>query len=88
MSEQMVSEQRIAEHITGFLEARGKAVPDTDYELFDNQVIDSMELLELIMSLEQDLGIALDQELMTMDNFRTVNAIVRTVSQQQGTAAA
>jgi acyl carrier protein len=65
--------------VISFFNERGKEIPSNDYDLFDNEIIDSMELLELIVLLESDLGIRINQEHMTVDNFRNVNQIVLTV---------
>ena len=66
--------------ISDFFEQRGKTVLDKNFDLFENEFIDSMELLELILHLETELGISVAQNLMSVDNFRSVARIASTVS--------
>ena len=69
-----------ADAIMGFFAGRGKRIPNPDDDLFESELIDSMELLELVMHLEKKLGVEIDQELMSVDNFRSVTRIVETIS--------
>ena len=66
-----------------FFSDKGKKIPSNSYDLFDNEWIDSMELLELILHLESKFGFEIDQELMTVDNFRSVDQIATTLADEQ-----
>jgi len=71
----------IAQVVHEFFARRGKYVESDQWDLYENEIIDSMDLIELIVHLEARLNIDVDQELMTVDNFRTVEKIVSTVGQ-------
>ncbi len=68
--------------VSAFFSSRGKAIPAADFDLFDSELIDSMELLELIMHLEEEFNLSIDQDLMSVDNFRTLERIAETVAQE------
>jgi acyl carrier protein len=70
----------ILKSIYFFFHEKNKEVLDPDLDIFENDLIDSMELLELIVHLESELKIKIDQELMTVDNFRSISSIVKTLS--------
>ena len=72
--------REILQAINLFLQEKNKETPSLDLDIFELGLIDSMELLELIIYLESELDIRVDQELMTVDNFRSVSSIVKTLS--------
>jgi acyl carrier protein len=74
-----MSEAEIRIAVTSFFADRGKPATEDDVDIFETEYIDSMELLELIMHLEEVLKIGIDQDLMSVDNFRSVGQIIRTV---------
>lgn len=76
-----MSEAEIRIVVTSFFAGRGKPDTGDDVDLFETEYIDSMELLELIMHLEEELKLSIDQDLMSVDNFRNIARIVQTVSQ-------
>ena len=49
--------------------------PGDDVHLFDEQLLDSFEMLNFLMFLEKRLGIKYLSGDMTMNNFKTINAI-------------
>jgi acyl carrier protein len=51
--------------------------PDTD--LIESGLIDSLGLIELLAALEQEFQVALDQEELDVDDFRTVERIAALV---------
>jgi len=61
-----------------FFTERGKRIADDKVDLFETEIIDSMELMELLLHLEERHGISIAQELMTVANFRNIDAIVAT----------
>jgi acyl carrier protein len=61
-----------------FFGKKNKVIPNNNHDLFEGELIDSMELLELIFYLETELGLCLEQELMSVDNFRNIDKIVAT----------
>jgi acyl carrier protein len=72
--------REILQAINLFFQEKNKETPILDLDIFELGLIDSMELLELIIYLESELDIRVDQELMTVDNFRSVSSIVKTLS--------
>jgi acyl carrier protein len=78
------SENQVVEVIYSFFTERGKEIPSDDYDLFNSGLIDSMELMELIIHLENNLDIEIDQEWMSVDNFRNVGQISTTIGHQSG----
>lgn len=68
--------QWIREHVAG-----NRVVPD-DYPLIENGLLTSLDTLELILFLEQEFGIAIDDEAVTEENFRSVRAIAGLVSRR------
>ncbi len=80
MSERCVMKRDdVGSAIRDFFSQRGKSIPSDAADLFANEIIDSMELLALVIHLEEKFGLEIDQEMMTVDNFRTVNSIINTV---------
>ena len=69
----------VADRIIGYFESQGKTVSATD-DLFITEVIDSMQVLDLVLFLESEMGVELDQGQLTVDNFRTVETIAKTVA--------
>ena len=59
--------------ITYFIE-QGKIVGVND-DLFGTNVIDSMGVIELVLFIEEDLGVELNQDIMRAENFRTIEKI-------------
>lgn len=70
----------VREVVRGFFVERGKNIPDDKTDLFETEIIDSMELMELLLYLEERHEISVSQDLMTVDNFRSIDAIVGTVA--------
>ncbi len=54
--------------------------PGDDTDLFEANIIDSMGLIELVTFIDQELHVAINQDAMKLENFRTINDIVNTIS--------
>lgn len=54
--------------------------PNDDTDLFETNVIDSMGLIELVTFIDQELQVAIGQDAMKLENFRTINDIVNTIT--------
>lgn len=52
---------------------------DADTDLFDAEIIDSFEIIKLVMQLEEKFGVVIGVERVTAENFRTVNSIANLV---------
>jgi acyl carrier protein len=68
-------DHRIA--VLSFFAERGKRIPGDDVDLLDSGIIDSMDLVELVAHLETQ-GVDIPHEAMSVDNFRSISAIVAT----------
>jgi acyl carrier protein len=61
-------------------EARGKLTPD--FPLIENHVVDSMGLLMLVSFVEEQFGIALEDEELVPDHFGTIGSIAQLVERK------
>ena len=68
--------------VTNFLKKQApKGVSFSDQDnLLTKGVIDSLKMLDLIGYLQEQFGVAIDEDEMMPDNFESVNAIVAFVS--------
>lgn len=57
--------------------------PDSDVL---TQVLDSVSLLQLVVFIDQELGIPLDLGNLTLDAFASVDSVVATIDQQEVSA--
>jgi acyl carrier protein len=55
-----------------------------DYELIDNEVIDSLGIFEIVSFVESSYGIEIDDEELAPENFETIGAIARLVERKRG----
>jgi acyl carrier protein len=68
----------IAGHVTSSLSSvlrRDVAELSDDTRLFEDLHLDSTAILELLMALEDNVGIEVDPESLDMDDFRTVGTL-------------
>jgi len=71
--------------VTSFLKKqapKGVAFSDQD-NLLTKGVIDSLKMLDLISFLQEQFGIAIDEDEMMPDNFESVQAIVAFVAEKR-----
>ena len=78
---------KIAEQIR----KKAKAVDDTvalnlDTQLLEQQLLDSMELLQLVIALEKEFAISIPLEELTAENFATIGSIGNLIEQVGGSA--
>ena len=52
---------------------------DADTDLFDAEIIDSFEIIKLVMQLEEKFGVVIGVEMITAENFRTVDKIANLI---------
>lgn len=55
-------------------------VPSLETDLFESRLLDSMGLVELVASLEQQFGIVIAFDTLDLDHFRSVGSIASLVS--------
>lgn len=52
---------------------------DKDTELFTSGILDSLDIIDLVLFLEKKYGIKIPQKSMTLDNFKTPNSVAELV---------
>ena len=70
-----MNKDELRDGIMEFFEERNKH-PKPGDDLFETGTMDSMDLIELVAFLDDELSVVVDQEDLVMDNFRTVERIV------------
>lgn len=58
--------------------------PSVDTDLMESGLLDSLTLVELMSSLEEEFGITISFDEIELDNFRSVASIAEFVSQRSG----
>jgi acyl carrier protein len=80
----MEVEQQVRQFIIDTLRWHGSAASLTsDYPLIENDVLDSMAIFETIAYLEDQFGIEVQDDDLVPENFQTIAAIARLVSNNQ-----
>jgi methoxymalonate biosynthesis acyl carrier protein len=67
-----------------FLERRTKQAIAADVDLFATGLVSSLFALELVIHLEQSFGVTVAGSDLTLDNFRTVDAMTALVLRLSG----
>ncbi|MFE0047368.1 acyl carrier protein [Streptomyces albireticuli] len=78
----------IADELLGFLAARTKTTWEHDQDLFAVGGMSSLFAMQLVVHLEKTYGITISGADLMLDNFRTVDAMVRLVHKLGGDRAA
>jgi len=68
--------------IKEFLNMRGFDVSEDD-ELIESGVIDSMDIVELVVYIEEKIGVKIDASVLLIDNFRNLNSICRLIENEK-----
>jgi acyl carrier protein len=77
-------EQQVRQFIVERLRWHGSAATLTShYRLIENDVLDSMAIFETVAFLEDQFGIEVQDEDLVPENFETISAIARLVSNNQ-----
>jgi len=66
-----------------FLKVEAAAIPD-DANLMETYGIDSVNLFEIVVGLEDEFGISLEEEDFSVEAFSTVNGIAELVARKRG----
>ncbi len=56
---------------------------DYDQSLLSSGILDSLSLLRLIDYIQEDMGVEIDVEEITPDNFQTINAAARLIESKR-----
>jgi methoxymalonate biosynthesis acyl carrier protein len=83
LATEAVATDPVAEHLLRFLADRTKIEYTPDEDLFARGGISSLFAMELVLYLEQQFGVAVPGPALTMDNFRTVQAMAALVRRLQ-----
>jgi acyl carrier protein len=80
----MEAEQRVRQYLVDNLKWLGSPAGLTpDYRLIDNDVLDSMGIFEMISFIESDFGIDVEDDDLVPENFESIAAIARLVSNKK-----
>ncbi len=73
----MTSDMDIKNKVTKFLEKETqKKIGNEDVDLIAGGVLDSFTMIKLIDFIEKELGVKLDMERLTTENFNSINTII------------
>jgi acyl carrier protein len=76
----MVVEERLVNYFRELTDTELKV----NTRLIDKGFVDSMGIMELVSFIEQEFGVELDMDDMTMDNFGTISAISNLIACKGG----
>ncbi len=79
MEESTQLHQRLTDLFTNKLNLE---VPSVEADLVETGVLDSLTLIDLLLSLEQEFGVNISLEEIAIDNFRSIACIAQFVAQQ------
>ncbi|MEV7282389.1 phosphopantetheine-binding protein [Streptomyces sp. NPDC093111] len=74
----------VRETLTAFLEQRTKTEVAADVDLFSTGLVTSLFAMELLVHVEQSFGVQVGGPDLTLDNFRSVDAMTALVLRLRG----
>jgi len=77
MTEHAQLQQRLTDLFTNTLNLE---VPSVETDLVETGVLDSLTLIDLLLSLEQEFGVKISMEEVAIDNFRSIASITQFVA--------
>jgi len=84
MTEHAQLQQQLTDLFTNTLNLE---VPSVEADLVETGVLDSLTLIDLLLSLEQEFGVKISLEEVAIDNFRSIANITQFVAQQGAQAS-
>jgi D-alanine--poly(phosphoribitol) ligase subunit 2 len=85
----LLNESAIVERLRAlFLECLHIDVPSADADLFETGMLDSLQLVELLLQLEQQFGFRIKIDNIDLDDLRTLARIARLLAAHVGTPEA
>lgn len=54
-------------------------VEDLDRDLLESGILDSFDIVNLVVALEEALGVSIDVEMVSPENFQTAESIIRMI---------
>jgi len=83
----MMNENAILEELsTGFAELFRIDVPAPDTDLIDEGILDSFQLVELLVYLDQNFGLRIELDDLDLDDLRTLDRLARLVARERADA--
>jgi len=79
----MCQKNKIMKLINTIIEDSGDSISSTAIDLFEEELIDSFAIVEIVTSLEKLFSINIPFEEMTIQNFRSIDAIDFLISKLQ-----
>lgn len=67
-----------------FLDKLNIKVPGPDADLIESRLLDSMQIVELLVQIEQQFGLHLDLERVDFDDLRSLTRIARLIDASTG----
>jgi len=84
----LIDANAIIQHLSAlFVERFHVEVPSADTDLFETAMLDSLQLVELLLHLEQHFSIRIAIDDIDLDDLRTLAGIARVVAAKIGDAA-
>ncbi len=77
MTEHAQLQQRLTDL---FADTLNLEVPSVETDLVESGVLDSLTLIDLLLSLEQEFGVKISLEDVAIDNFRSISSITQFVA--------
>jgi methoxymalonate biosynthesis acyl carrier protein len=74
----------VEQQLLDFIGQHTKAVWTPDIDLFETGAVSSLFAMQLVVFLESRFGVEIDGEDLTIDNFRTVDAMTALVTRLRG----
>ena len=82
-----MSDPLVVELAGMFAQVTGSTPPPPDADLLDGGLLDSLALVELLFSIEQQLGVRITGELLEIDRFRTLTTLAALVRESEAASA-
>lgn len=75
----MTTENLVASVLNEILSPKGKSISGYDEKIFENGLIDSFGIVELVLAIEDNFKVKIPYEDMTVQNFASINEISKLV---------
>ena len=73
-------QDRLQQQIIEMLSERFEAKLDSEVDLLETGIVDSVKIVELVLAIEQRFGVSLPFEELEIDDFRTVLRLAERIS--------
>ena len=83
----MGTENLVASVLNKILSQKGHSVSGYDEKIFENGLLDSFGIIELVLAIEQDFKIKIMTEDLTVQNFASINEISKLIERINSTSS-